>query len=358
MNKELIAVSEELIVSGSKKELSTGIRVLLRVLSVLLSLCLWASVTATALILDYRQVTSKDTIRQITGSLFSLSVPQRHLPITAAVGGLRTAPPTDVNAQTREDLVAWLYDTLKTQHGDALLVTREQMQTFLDQSTTKDYLTDKIAGYMDDFINGTSNTTITAEELEWLIDENITAIEDQLGIKMDDGARQQVLSFVDEMNIGEVIRTEVIEGLENLTIPGGSPLFPENAPAVPDSENSAWGGDYTVGALMADLRILTSTTAVVISILINIALIAALFFCNRMRLSGTLCCVGIPLTCAGGLLALATGILQLFPKSLSETIANVVSILANAVAPVHYTILVLGIAAIIGAITAKALNKQ
>lgn len=345
------------VIRGSK-ELAPGIRVLLRVLSVLLSLCLCASLLATALILDYRQVTSEDTTRQIAGALFTLSAPRRHLPATAAVGGYRMAAPADAGAQTQEDLVAWLYDTLKQQHGDELVVTQEQMLSFLDQSTTKDYLTEKIAGYMDDFINGTTNTTITAEELEWLIDTNVAAIEAELGVKMDDEARQQVMSFVEEMNIGEVIRTEVIEGVENLTIPGGSPLFPGNVPSQPDGMNSAQGGSYTVGALMADLRTLTSTTALIISIAINIALIAAQFFCNRMRLAGTLCCVGIPMTVTGGLLALSTAVLQLIPAVLPSNIANAVSVLTRVVAPVHYTLLLLGIAALIGAIVAKALRKK
>lgn len=337
-------MSEEVnSLSGAKKELPTGVRVLLRILCVLLSFCLCASITATALILDYRLVTSKDIIRQIAGALFSVSAHPRQLPMTAAAGAMPTAEISDANnAQTQQALVSWLYDTLKEQHGDDLQVTQEQMQTFLDQSTTKEYLTEKIASYMDDFINGTNTTTITAKELEWLIDENNAAIEGQLGVQMDDAARQQVLSFAEEMNIGEVIRTEVIEKVENITI----------------SDDSSEQAGYTVGTLMEDLRIYTSTTAFVISIVINLLLVVALFFCNRMRLSGTLCCVGIPLTLTGGLLALATGALQLIPRALPGTIGNALSVLTRTVAPVHFTILGLGIAALIGAIVAKALSKK
>ena len=262
--------------------------------------------------------------------------------MTAAVGGRSTAQSSDSNAQTQEELVGWLYNTLKEQHGDELQVTQEQMQTFLDQSTTKDYLTEKIASYMDDFINGTDTTSITAEELEWLIDENNAAIEGQLGVQMDDAARQQVLTFAEEINIGEVIRAEVIEKVENITI----------------TSNTATQTDYTVGALMVDLRTYTSTTAFIISIVINLLLMVALFFCNRMRLSGTLCCVGIPMTLIGGLLTLATGALNLIPSLLPDGLGNPVAVLARTMAPVHYTILGLGIAALIGAIVAKALRKS
>lgn len=338
-------MSDEIIHSNT--ELPTGVRVLLCVLSVLLCLCLCASLLATALILDFRLVTAEDTVQQIAGSMLSAPVTYRDIPLTAAVGGLRAADPADSNTQTQQELVGWLYDTLKEQHGDNLLVTQEQMQTFLDQSTTKEYLTDKIASYMSDFINGTNTTTITAEELNWLLEENNAAIEAQLGVKIDDAARQQVLSFVEEMNIGEVIRTEVIDKVENIPISGDPPTQPGEGPT-----------GFTVGDLMAELRTRTSTTALIISIAVSILLIAALFFTNRMRLAGTLCCVGIPMVLTGGLLSLGTGVLTLIPSLLPTSIGNAVSVLTGAIAPVHYTMLGLGIAALIGAIVAKALRKK
>ena len=336
-------MSEEAISVSKGKKPSTGVRVLLGVLSVLLCLCLCVSLTATALILDFRLITAEDTIQQIAGSLLSAPRQTRHLPITAAVGGMPAATSDDSDGQTTEQLVAWLYHTLKEQHGEELLVTQEQMQTFLDQSTTKEYLTDKIASYANDFINGTNTTTITSEELNWLIEENNAAIETQLGIQIDDEARQQVLSFAEEMNIGEVIRTEVIEKMEDVTI----------------SDTISGDSDgYTVGDLMATLRSLTSTTALIISITVNVLLVVALFFTNRMRLSGTLCGVGIPLTFIGGLLTLATCALQYIPSLLPVVVGNVLMVLAGSIAPVHFTMLGLGVAALIGAVVAKVLRKK
>jgi hypothetical protein len=331
---------------NSKKALPTGVVVLLRILSVLLCLCLCASLLATALILDFRLITAEDTIHEIAGSLVGATAQSRRLPLTAAVGDVRLAAPADANAQTQEELVGWLYDTLKEQHGEELTVTQEQMQSFLNQSTTKDYLTDKIASYMNDFINGTDTTTITSDELTWLMDENNAAIEAELGVKMDDAAKEQVLSFVEEVNISEVIRTEVIETVENITISG------DNA------TQSGEAAGFTVGDLMAKLRALTSTTTLVISIAINILLIAALFFTNRMRLSGTLCCVGIPMTILGSLLALAIGALQAIPNLLPAGVGNAVTIIIRTIAPVHFTMLGLGVAALVGAIVTKALRKN
>ena len=110
--------------------------------------------------------------------------------------------------------------------------------------------------------------------------------------------------------------------------------------------------------LSASVKIFFSNFNATFGFWINLLLVVALFFCNRMRLSGTLCSVGIPLTPVGGLLALATGALRLIPSALPDAIANAVFVLTRTVAPVHYVVLGLGIAALIGAIVAKALHTK
>ena len=339
----------ETVISADRdrKEPPTGVRVLLHILSVLLCLCLCVSLLATTAILDFRLITAQDTVRRVANSMLMVPAQSRRIPMTAAVGGLSAASPSGSNAPAQVELVNWVYDTLQEQHGEELLVTREQMQAFVDQSPTKEYLTDKIASYMTDFINGTNTTTITTEELDWLIEENNAAIEAQLGVKIDDAARQQVLSFAEEMNISELIRTEVIDKLEDVTISGTSSPLPGEA-----------DDRFTVSDLMAQLRSLSSTTILIISIAVIVLLIVALFFTNRMRLSGTLCCVGIPAAVMGGLLTIATCVLQFVPGLMPNSIGNILSILVSTIAPVHYAILGLGIAALIGAIVANALRKK
>lgn len=333
MSEEQIPITQ-----SSRKQLPVGVRILLSVLSILLCVCLMASMLAAAAILDYRLVTSRSNIEKITNSLLSAPAGSRHLPLTAAVGSVPTAEASESGSQTQEALVEWLYDTLKQQHGDELTVTKEQMQSFLDQSGTKEFLSDKISSYMDDFINGTSSTTITTDEVLELIEENKTLVE--------------------QSDIGTVIQSEVIEGIQSVTIPGASPLLPGTSPDSADPENSAWGGSYTIGALMAELRILTSDMALIIVLAINFLLMVALFFTNRMRLSGTLCSIGVPAVVAGTLLALPTALLQLVPGMLPAGIGSVIDTVIGAVAPVHYGLLGLGIATLIGAIVAKALQKK
>lgn len=344
--------------AATRNEIPVGIKVLLRILSVLLCLGLFASLLATTLILDFRLVTQKDTIRKVANAVFSPSVRTFHTrPMAAAVGTAVPVTTSETTGQTQQALVDWLYTTLKEQHGDELVITQDQMHSFLNQSTTKEYLTDKFASYTEDFINGTSNTTITTEEVVALIEENKALVEQELGITMDPQAWDQVIDFVEQSNIGEVVRDEVIAGVENLSIPGGSPLFPGNAPAGSDPENSGWGGSYTIGTLMADLRILTSDVALIICIAVNVMLIVALFFANRMHLSSTLCGAGIPVTILGGLLSLVTAVVTMLANVLGN-FGAILSIVAGAVAPVHYGMLALGILLFIAAIVVDVLRKK
>lgn len=340
-----------------KKALPLGIRILLNIVSVLLCICLFVSLLAAVFILDFRLITSKDTIEQTANSFLCAPEQLPRLKLVAATG---VSPATEETAgsSTQDALVEWLFNTLEEQHGEELAVTQEQMQAFLEQSTTKEFLSEKIASYVDDFINGTSNTTLTNEELTGLIEENMAIIETELGIVVDEAAKEQVFAFVEEMKLDEVIRNEVIAGVENLTIPGGTPLFPENAPEEVDPENSAYGGNYTVGALMADLRILTSVDALIICCVIIAVLIVALFFTNRMRLGSTLSCVGIPATVAGILLALPTLLLQLVPEMIPDPLGSTMSILTGAIAPVHYALLAGGIVFLIVGAVVKGLQKK
>lgn len=340
-----------------KKTPPVGVRILLSIISILLCIGLFASLLVTVCILDFRLITSKATIQKAAGSLLCAPVPHSPRPMAAAVG----AQPISAEAsatQTQDALVEWLYGTLKEQHGDELVVTQEQMQAFLDQSTTKEFLTEKIASYMDDFINGTSNTTLTNEELSQLIEENMTLIEAELGIVMDDAAKEQVYAFVEKTDLDNVIRHEVIESIENVTIPGAAPLFPENIPTTPGADNAPDDGGYTVGAMMADLRRLTSVNALIIWSAIILVLIIALFFTNRLRLGATLCCVGLPATVAGLLLSLPTLVLQLVPGMLPSPLGSTVSILVGVVAPVHYILLGIGIVALIIAAVARSHQKK
>lgn len=346
------------------KEPSTGVKVLLVLLSILLCLCLFVSILATTLVLDVQLLTSKDGVETIITGVLSTPARSRHLPLTAAMGGLRLSEP-DAAAETGDALVSWLFDALKEQHGEELEITREQMSEFLEESTLKDFLADKTASYVSDFFNGTDTTTITSEELEQLVRENSKLIRDTFGVDMSADVENIITGFTTDMKIDQVIRDEILGGLENMTIPGGTPLFPQFQPETNGNstdENGMINGAYTVRNLMADIRVLTSTTALTICIVICVVLIIALFFTNRMRIAGTLTCTGIPALIAGILLVIPTALLQALPELFASgemaAMGSAIGAVTAVIAPVHYGLLGLGAALIVAAIVVKCFQSQ
>lgn len=329
----------------SKKQPPAAVRVLLVLLSIVLSVALIGSLLTTVLILDYRQVTDKRSIEKAVGQLFQEPVRvRRMLPVAAAAGAAELAEEAgQLEGQTPEAIADFLFDSLKSQYGDEFSITREQVQRFVEESSVGDYVKDKVVSFADDFIHGTRNTAITPEELRSLLADNATLIESSFGVSVTEETLDIVAGYVADMKLDAVIRSEVIDNLEKLTIVGG-----EN----PDPENSAQGG-YTLGNLMADLRTYTSNMALAASIAVNVLLIVILFFTNRMRIPGTLVCTGIPMVIVGALLSLPTALAQ---SVLSGTTGAVSALgaLVGAVAWIHYATLGLGIALLIAAGVVKA----
>lgn len=325
-----------------------GVRVLLRICSLLLCLVLCGTVLATAVVLDLRQLTSKDSVEKVVTSMFTGNVEVQDTPLSAAVVGHSAS----IKGKNLDTLLEWLYDFLKERFGDEMTITLEQMKDFVNRSNVKDKLTDKLISYVDDFLNGTNNTQITEEEIIQVIEENEELIEEIFGEDVEvvdiEEVQEEVLDFVEENDLNTVIREEVFEQIEQ------QPLM---------------GDDYTVKDLLADFRSITSDTMLIALIAINLALIIVLFFTNWMRLHATLNWAGTSLTIIGGLLSLPTLLLQLLPNLVgdlfsaslgsgqADLISTLVGLVVALIAPVHYIILLLGLAMLIASIVIRIIAK-
>lgn len=323
-----------------------GVRILLRFLSFLLCVALFASILATAVVLDLRQVTKRENMRKMLSSMFSGSVETQNSLFVGAVGD------NSGSDDSLDAILDWTYDYLKDYFGDEMTVTEEQMREFVDRSTAKDALTDKLSSYVEDFLNGTETTDITVDEIIDIIDENEQLIEEVFGeyeVTVDlEKVKADVKEFVAENNLTEMIREEVFEVIENTTV---------------------LGGEMTVKELLDDFRFVTSDTALVLLICLNVLLIVLLFFTNWMRLCATLNWAGTTVVIAGGLLALPTLLLQLIPNIVgdlfsaslgtirADMISGMVGVIVKLIAPVHYIILLVGLAMLICSIVIKIIKK-
>ena len=144
---------------------------------------LFVAVTATALIADFRLISSGDNIRELVREVFTefMSAPPRtHIDVPAdlADGGLRIAPrpgrtyamprreePGNVAAGLTDQLIGMFYDQVAEQIGEDFPVTKEEFTELINKSTVKDYVADKTADLITDFFMGEVTTTFEPTEI-------------------------------------------------------------------------------------------------------------------------------------------------------------------------------------------------
>ena len=337
-----------------------ALRALLVILSILLCLCLFVSMVATTLVLDLRAITDKGGVEMIINSLITPHARPRPIPFTAALGGL--ALPEDF---ATDEMMGGLMESLKNQLGEDVPITEEQMNSFLEESTIKEFLTDKAAEYVSDFINGTDHAQITVDDVEKLIEENKDLLSSTFGVEITPEIQNTITDYVsgymEQVDVGSVIKDQILGGLGDVTIPGYTPLFPGTSDGKEDADDTI-GSVPTIGALMADFRMLTSTPVLIGCIVTCLVLMVALFFTNRMRFAGTLTCIGIPALIAGLLLMAATAVLQALPQLMGSgdlgMAAGAIAAAADVIAPIHYALAIGGAVVIIAAIVVASLRKK
>lgn len=327
-----------------KKPMHPALAALLKIATVLLCLILSVSLLATMLVLDLRQLTSKSGLTKVVEDLLCEQSAVGVSRVNAAPGaaGVDISMPEGTDS---ESLVAWFYEAMKNQYGANMKVTQEQMQTFIDQSTAKDYVSEKVASYINDFVNGTSETAVPTDEILDLLDENLDLAEEVFDVKVDRALRDQVKTFLEKNDINEMVRTQVIEQVENIEIPGATPLL--------GSLTDHTGGTYTVADLMAELRVITSSGALTILIVLDLLLVVLLLLTNRLRFGPMLVSAGVPTLVVGILMSLPVALIQLLPLLLGNSLGiaaialDLIVAVVGRIAPIHYGAAILGLLLII-----------
>ena len=144
-----------------KTKLPTGVRVLLGFLSVILCILLFLSTLVTIIVADVRLVTSKDGLQTIiTQALFPTPAPVR--PIGALAAGVPVlSPVSGTGNEAQGAIVDAIYGMLSEQFGEELPISQEQVEQFLSDSTLPEFVSEKVAGIVNDIYTGKSTTTIT-----------------------------------------------------------------------------------------------------------------------------------------------------------------------------------------------------
>lgn len=305
-----------------QKKLSFGARFGLYIASFFLGLLLFAAAVTTALIADVQIITSRDGLSGIIQTMMSAPANVRpHAPaFVSHEGGLRVAPRVNRTYQmprrdeteadeeaagdVAEDLTAQLigmfYEAMGEMFGEEMTFTQDEFTQMVNESTVKDYIADKTAGLITDYLNDEITTTFEVEEVVQLIQENAALIESITGEPIPEDIAQTIGQVFDENEIIVKIEAEGLAGFMELMPPSGNP----------DGEaGTSSGGDIleileTVKEYYFIVSSIASSANMVIGIIICVILMAAIVLINCRQLGKGLRRAGYPLVIAGSAVVL------------------------------------------------------
>ncbi len=223
------------------------LRIPLQLLSFVLTFVLFAVVIAGVLLLDLRYLTSSGGIKQLIDTAISsflenpshvVPTPQRPVLTVTPMGDVTfpegdfTVPgggeivipdgifgeggvnlgdiPSDIiTGGDSGALVDWIYEKVEEQVGEELPFTKEEIGEFVEESTVSDYLSEKIADYADDFLNGTENAVITVDELMNLVEENEVLLKEKLNVELTPELKEQINVAVEKVVVEQDINSTI-----------------------------------------------------------------------------------------------------------------------------------------------------
>ncbi len=336
------------------------LRILLQFLSFVMCVVLTASLLGTVVLADLNHLMSAGGIKQLINAvLVPASAPQRVSPAVGALGVRldETSPipgftipgdldlgdiPEDLlsgggSAENISSIIDWIYDELQKTSEEPLPITKEQVKEFVEESTVSEFVADKLAGYADDFINGTEHTSITTEEIMDLLDENSELIEKTFEVEITEEVKEQMVTsvekVVEENDLNTVIREQVFE-------------------SVKDTINESTAGMGMSWEEIQPMLQLICSDAVLYSAL-GTCLVLMLLLCllNFYNVPAGLTWIAVPSMLIGAIVTAPLAMLQAAPTMLAgvlpSQVASIVASFAGVLLPIHGAVLVMGVALLV-----------
>lgn len=357
-----------------KTKLPTGVRVLLGFLSVILCILLFVSTLVTIIVADVRLVTSKDGLQTIiTQALFPTPAPVR--PIGALAAGVPVlSPVSGTGNEAQGAIVDAIYGMLSEQFGEELPISQEQVEQFLSDSTLPEFVSEKVAGIVNDIYTGESTTTITKEEVMDLLTENADLIKENLGVELNTEAIEAVGKWVEENDVMSTVQEEVskLTGLKPSTSvkPDGTgkPITgtttDEEVVLLGTTEmlQALLSGDFSVATIPNILnlvRTLTSVTALLICLGVCLLIIGLLMLTHWGRPFAAIRSVGIPVMIAGIVMSVPAILAVVMPSLFTGTVMVIAKQILAMTGYVGYGVAALGLAMIVvGAVLNSKMKKK
>lgn len=267
-------------------------KILLHILSVLLCIVLFASTLVTMLVADVKVATNKDNLHRVINSTLSAPHSQPLGPITAAVGDDLSAANSggDLSGQ----IVEFAYDMLQEQSGGELPFTIDEVKSFVEESTIKDFIAEKSASIISDIYTGENTTDITSDEIQQLLTENKDLIQEYFKVELDDESIQTVAQSISEMPAMQQIREE---GIANMLTGGTSSEDTRADEGVGTTTGTS--SSNSMADMLDMVRTYTSDTVLLACIGVCAVLVALLFLCAWSKPYSAMFYSGSTFTLAG-----------------------------------------------------------
>lgn len=335
-----------------QRNLSLGVRIGLGFLSFLLCVALFATTICTCLIASGRVLTSAGNLQQIIQELLTSS---KSMETAAVPQKSYTVQPLSTTVQSSEDLPAdtdisdalldFIYEAVQAEMGVELPLTRAELNDFIERSTAKDYLAEKAAGMVSDFIRGEATTAIEPEEIRQLIEENEELLCQIAGAPLAEDFKDQIVTWVEEN-----------ETIERLNKDGIISLIP-----TPDDEpNSSQGlasSLYQLNEVMGIVRSVISISTLLCFIGVCLVLMGLIILCNWGTWGTGMRLCGYPVVVAGLPLFLCLSA-RFGSAPADDPIMKVIWTAAASLSGVFAIVFLLGIALIAGGFVVSHLQKK
>lgn len=338
----------------TQKKLSSGARIGLNILSVFLGIALFLCALSTCIVASGRVLTSADNLERIIQEFLNASndqdtaaVPQKRYAVQPLSTASLSSDDMDFNMELdlTDALLDFIYEAVQAEMGVQLPVTREQLNELIERSTAKDYLAEKAAGLVSDFVRGESITSIEPEEIRQFIEENQELIEQVIGEPMSQEYKDQIVTWVAE--------NETIEQLNKEGIVSLIPIPKEE----PDSVQGMASSLYQMNAIIEVVRSVLSIPTLLAFIGVCLVLMGLIVLCSWGNWGAGLRRCGYPLVVAG-LPMFACLSARFGGAPVDEAIVKVVWQAIASLSGVFAVTFVLGIALIIGGFVVAHLQRN
>lgn len=348
------------------------IRILLGIISVVLSIALFVGIFTAMVIGNIRVLTNKDNLQTFISEIL-FATPKKHAPVIlrqgVGVGGVKLDEADAEMDGTQQMIVDYVYDMLKDQFGDELPVSEEKVEELLSESTVPEFLSEKMASIMSDVLTGETTTTITSEEVVELIQENSELIQDTFGVEITQEHLDAVSEWVEEADITNTVQ-QVVQGNLGLKDPetgrpeeGGVAMAPEMQGSVLQGMVSGQVpvDDILSGDIQTMLALFREITSV--NILLTIlgacaVLVVLLFLVNYWKPYAAVRCVGITAMIASLPFLIPTVLVLAVPAMFAEPGLSIVALVLRLTSVVCIGLFVGGVVLLAGSIVWGTLAKK